>query len=188
MAKDNIETGMFYDRDTAATAIDHLHDWGYSSDNISVMSRSRDDAEKFAHEHGARSTAAGAVTGAALGGGLGAVVAGLMATGSIIAIAGTGGVAAPLVAGPLAAALAGLGVGGVAGGLVGALVGLGVPEHKAKEYETGLNRGGLILGVAPRTEEDRMRIRELFLLEPIDDDDAPLRDESRILRTTTSTY
>src|SRR6185312_5988007 len=183
MAKDNIETGMFYDRDTAATAIDHLHDWGYSSDDISVMSRSRDDAEKFAHDHGARSTAAGAVTGAAVGGGLGAIIAALTATGSVVAIAGTGGAATPLVIGPLAAALAGLGAGGVAGGLIGALVGLGIPEHKAKEYEAGLNRGGLIIGVVPRTEEDRIRIRELFLMEPVTGDDAPPRDEERIVRT-----
>jgi len=182
MAKD-IETGMFYDRDTAAAAADHLHDWGYTSEDVSVMSRSRDDAEKFAHEHGARSTAAGAVTGAAVGGGLGAIVAGLMATGSIIAIAGTGGAALPIVAGPLAAALAGLGVGGVAGGLVGALVGLGIPEHKAKEYETGLNRGGLILGVQPRDENDRARIRELFLMEPVTDDDIERVDTRDTVRT-----
>ncbi|MHB8373607.1 MAG: hypothetical protein ACYDA5_09165 [Vulcanimicrobiaceae bacterium] len=81
-----------------------------------------------------------------------------MATGSVAAIVGTGGVATPLVVGPLAAALAGFGVGAATGGVVGALIGAGLPKGKAAEYEEGLNRGGILLGVNPR-DEDRDRVR-----------------------------
>jgi hypothetical protein len=38
-------------------------------------------------------------------------------------------------AGPIMAAMAGVGVGGAVGGVTGALVGLGIPEYEAKRYE-----------------------------------------------------
>ena len=60
-----------------------------------------------------------------------------------------------LVAGPIAAALAGAGAGAVAGGAIGALVGAGIPEERVKEYESGLKKGGIVMGVKPRTPEDR---------------------------------
>ena len=65
---------------------------------------------------------------------------------------GTGGAAAPLVAGPLAAAIAGLGAGGAAGGIVGALIGAGIPDQQAKQYEEHLNNGGILLGVRPHAD------------------------------------
>jgi hypothetical protein len=56
---------------------------------------------------------------------------GLLAGIGALAIPGVG----PLIAaGPIMAALAGLGVGGAVGGLVGALVGMGIPEYEAKRY------------------------------------------------------
>ena len=41
-----------------------------------------------------------------------------------------------------------------AGGLVGALVGSGIPEERAKLYESGLKQGGILMGVRPRSPED----------------------------------
>jgi hypothetical protein len=38
--------------------------------------------------------------------------------------------------------------------LVGALIGWGIPEDRAKAYETGIREGGTVLGVTPRTDED----------------------------------
>lgn len=163
MSQSYWSTGIYYDPDTAESAVNQLHDWGYGPDEVSVMMRDREQAERFAKKTGTKTAkvAEGAAAGAGIGGALGAIVAALTATGSVVAIAGTGGAAAPLVVGPLAAALAGLGAGGLAGGVVGALVGLGIPEHKAREYEEGLNRGGLVLGVSPRTD-DRDRVDRLF--------------------------
>jgi hypothetical protein len=151
MALDDFQTGIYDDRASAERAVDHLHGLGYGRDDISVLMHDKTREKEFAEATGTH-TAQGAVTGAAVGGGLGAIIAALTATGSVAAIVGTGGAATPLVAGPLAAALAGLGVGGAAGGLVGALVGAGIPEHRAKQYESRLNNGGIMVGVTPKSE------------------------------------
>lgn len=156
----SFEGNVYNDYDSAASAVDRLHGMGYTQDDISVMSKDRERAEKFAKEHGTKAPEGG-VTGGVIGGALGAIIAGLTATGSVAAVVGTGGAAAPLVVGPLAAALAGLGAGGLAGGIIGALVGAGIPEDRAREYETGLNNGGMLVGVHAR-DEDRDRVRGIF--------------------------
>ena len=54
----------------------------------------------------------------------------------------------PLIAaGPIVAALAGVGSGGVVGGLIGAFAGMGIPEFEAKRYEGLVKEGGLLLSV-----------------------------------------
>ena len=115
-----------------------------------------DDTRRRYYGPGTPTTEVGnkALQGAGVGGGIGAVTGGVLA---VIAAAAT--VALPgvglVVAGPIAAALAGPGAGAVAGGAVGALVGAGIPEERVKEYESGLKAGGILLGVDPRTPEDR---------------------------------
>ena len=59
-----------------------------------------------------------------------------------------------VIAGPIVAALAGLGAGGAAGGLIGALVGAVIPEHRAKVYETEIRGGGILIGVEARSDKD----------------------------------
>jgi hypothetical protein len=66
------------------------------------------------------------------------------------------------VAGPVAAALAGAGAGGATGGLIGALVGVGVPELRARVYETGLTSGWLLVGVEAHSAEDVRNLTALF--------------------------
>lgn len=156
----NFEGNVYNDYDSAAGAVDRLHGLGYTQNDISVMAKDRDRAQAFAEKHGTKAPE-GTVTGGVIGGALGAIIAGLTATGSVAAVVGTGGAAAPLVAGPLAAALAGLGAGSVAGGIIGALVGAGIPEHKAKEYEQGINNGGMLVGVNARPEH-RDQLRDIF--------------------------
>jgi uncharacterized membrane protein len=154
---DNFETGMYFDRADAETAVDRLHGLGYDERDISVMMDDKTREKAFAGEVGAKATE-GLATGAVAGGILGALVAGLTATGGVAAIVGTGGVATPLVIGPMAAALAGLGVGGAAGGILGGLIGLGVGEQRAKQYEQGLREGGILIAVRPKSEHtDKVR-------------------------------
>ena len=50
-------------------------------------------------------------------------------------------------AGPIMAALSGVGVGGALGGLTGALVGMGIPEYEAKRYEGLVKDGGILVSV-----------------------------------------
>jgi len=122
---------------------------GFSTSNISVLFPENLGSKEIGTEKSSKApegTAAGAGTGAVIGGTLG-LLAGIGA----LAIPGIG----PLIAaGPLLAALAGIGVGGTVGGLTGALIGLGIPEYEAKRYEGRLQRGGILLSVHCDTAEE----------------------------------
>jgi hypothetical protein len=104
------------------------------------------DAEPGAELSGGTKAAEGLGKGSVIGGGIGAALAAVFAVGSSVVIPGLGLV----VAGPIAAALAGAGAGGATGGLIGALIGAGIPEHRAKEYERGINEGGIVIGTRAR--------------------------------------
>lgn len=154
------EGAVYHDRDSAEDTVARLQRLGYGQNDISVMARDQDRAREFAEATGTKAYE-GTVAGGVIGGALGAIIAGLTATGSIGVIAASGGAAAPLVAGPLAAALAGLGTGAVAGGILGALIGAGIPEERAKEYQRGIDQGGMLIGVHPR-DEHRDDVRRIF--------------------------
>jgi hypothetical protein len=59
-----------------------------------------------------------------------------------------------VLAGPFAVALAAAGTAGLAVGLVGALSDWGIPEERAKQYETGIHDGGILMGVRSRSDDD----------------------------------
>ncbi len=146
-------TGMFRTREDAERAYGSVTSRGYSKDDVNLLMSDKTRDTHFADgadtELGSKALE-GAGVGSAIGGTLGAVIAGIAAIGTSILIPGLG----LLVAGPLAAALAGAGAGGLTGGLVGALVGSGIPEETAKQYEQGINEGGIVVGVQPRNAED----------------------------------
>jgi hypothetical protein len=99
-------------------------------------------------------TAAGAGSGAVLGGALG-LLAGIGA----LAIPGV----RPLIAaGPIMATLAGMGVGGAVGGVAGGLIGLGIPEFEAKRYEGRLKKGGILLSVHCDTSEEIKQAKQIL--------------------------
>jgi len=155
---DEYETQIYYDRDPAAAAVDRLHGLGYEQDEIGVMMDDKTREKAFASVVNAKGSE-GLATGGVVGGVLGAIVAGVTATGSVAAVAGTGGLAAPFVAGPLVAALAGLGVGAAGGGIIGGLIGLGIGESRAKQYEKGLREGGILVAVRPKSNAHREQVR-----------------------------
>ncbi|HET9533455.1 MAG TPA: hypothetical protein VFQ92_24090 [Blastocatellia bacterium] len=146
-------TGMFRDRESAEGAYRSLRDRGYGNDDVNVLmsdeTRKRHFSDDDAETDLGNKALEGAAVGAGIGGTLGAIIAGIAAVGTL-AIPGVGLIAA----GPIAAALAGLGAGAATGGLVGALVGAGIPEERAKVYERGINEGGIVMGVSPRSDED----------------------------------
>src|SRR5262245_35064816 len=117
----HLVTGIFANRASAELAVDQLMASGYSRDDISVLMSDATRGREFGITEDSKAPE-GAATGAAVGGVLGAIAAGLISVG-IIAIPGVGLVAA----GPIIAALAGAGAGGAAGGLLGALIGAGIP-------------------------------------------------------------
>lgn len=148
-------TGLFNDRESAERAYQSVASRGYGNDDTNVI-MSDETRNRFYPEGGeytsalADKTMEDAGKGAAIGGTLGAIIAGIAAIGTSVLLPGLGLV----VAGPLAAALVGAGAGGLTGGLIGALVGHGVPEEHAAEYESGIKNGGVFMGVHPRNDED----------------------------------
>ena len=148
-------TGLFKDQDSAENAYKSATSRGYSSDEINVV-MSEETRKKYYGKDATLETevgnkaAEGAAIGGALGSTVGAVAAAIAAVGTSIVLPGLGLV----IAGPLAAAIAGAGAGGVTAGLVGALIGWGIPEDRLKDYEQGINDGGILIGVKARSDND----------------------------------
>src|SRR6516165_5098115 len=130
MGKNSSAYGIYKTVPSVEAGVDALKGAGYRSEDISVLLPENMSNKEFAHKKETKApegTATGATTGAALGGALGWLV-------------GVGALAIPgmgpfFAAGPIMAALSGVGAGGVVGGLVGAVVGMGIPEYEAKRYE-----------------------------------------------------
>jgi hypothetical protein len=153
-------TAMFNNREDAENAYRTLHNRGYNKDDVNVIMT--DDARKRhfgsdrpSSELGDKAME-GAGAGSAIGGTLGAIAGAIAAIGTSVALPGLGLV----IAGPIAAAFAGAGAGGLTGGLIGALVGAGIPEDRAKEYESGVKKGNIVLGVQPRDEAEARYIED----------------------------
>ncbi len=138
----NLITGLFDNEAAAEDAIASLRQIGDLESEISVIMKDRGAANELAATTGSH-TMEDVGTGAAIGGTLGALLAGVLAVGSIT-IPGVG----LLAAGPLAALLAGAGAGGLTGSLLGWLVGAGIPDDVAPLYERGLAQGGVVVAVA----------------------------------------
>ena len=102
--------------------------------------------------------AEGAGVGGAIGGTLGAIVAAVAAVGTTLVLPGLGLV----IAGPLAAAIAGAGAGAATGGIVGALVGWNMPEERVRKYQEGIRKGGILMGVRPRSDEDAAHLENAW--------------------------
>lgn len=154
----SIVTGLFKDKDSAERAYRNAAESGYGPEDINVV-MSQETRERYYGKHATLETevgnkaAEGATVGGAVGGTLGAIAAAVAAVGTTLLLPGLG----IWVAGPVAAAVAGAGAGGVSGGIIGALIGWAIPEDRLVVYETGIKEGGILLGIKPRSEEDRQR-------------------------------
>jgi hypothetical protein len=149
--------GIYHDRLTAEDAVDALRDAGFRNTDISALLPENLGTKDFAHEKNTKApegATAGATTGAVVGGGLGWLV-GIGA----LAIPGLG----PFIAaGPIVAALAGIGAGGAIGGLTGALIGMGIPEYEAKRYEGRVKNGGILLSVHCDSSEWTSKAKDIL--------------------------
>jgi hypothetical protein len=156
-------TRLFDDYDDAEAAVTELERMGIPHSDLSIVannvhgrhaSRASDtgghdhhDHDGHGHNHG--EIAAGASTGAAIGG-LGGLLAGL----GLLAIPGLGPiVAAGWLASTAAGAAIGGGVGAAAGGLIDALKHAGHSEDEANVYSEGVRRGGTL--VSARIPDER---------------------------------
>ena len=162
-SENGMVTRMFRDRETTERAYNSLKERGYEKDDINLImsedTRNRhfsDDAEKT--KVGTKA-AEGAVKGSAVGGTLGAIAGAIAGIGTSLVIPGLGLV----IAGPIAVGLVGAGAGVITGGFIGALVGWGIPEARAKLYESGIEGGNIVIGVIPRDEEDAKYLENEWL-------------------------
>lgn len=152
--EDRMLTGMFSDRNSAEKAYNSLHERGYAKEDINLLMS--DDTRKKYFEKDVTDTEIGtkamegAGKGSAIGGSIGAIAGIIAAIGTSLVIPGLG----LIVAGPIAAGLAGAGAGGITGGIIGALVGSGIPEERAKLYESGVKNGRIVMGVRPKNDDD----------------------------------
>src|SRR3984885_11758247 len=106
--------GIYRSSVQAEQSVDRLLAAGFSNDDISVLLPDNQGTKEFAHEKNTKAPE-GATTGVLAGGAIGGTLGVLAGIGSL-AIPGVG----PFIAaGPIMAALAGVGVGGAVGGLVG---------------------------------------------------------------------
>ena len=149
-------TGLFPDRDSAEAAYATAHGRGYKSDDVNVVMSDDTRKRHFTGTTAGKETelgtkaAEGAGVGGAIGGTIGAIAAAIAAVGTSLALPGLGLV----IAGPLAAAIAGAGAGAAGGGLIGALIGWGMPEERVKAYEEGVKKGGILMGVHAKSDDD----------------------------------
>ena len=152
--RSNYVSRVFDDRESADRAFNELNEQGYTKDDINVLMS--DDTRKRYFNSDAVDTELGdkvaenAGKGSLIGGGIGAVVGAIAAIGTNVLLPGVGLV----VAGPLAAGLAGAGAGAATGGIIGALTGAGVPEDEATRYNDRIKDGGIYMGFKPRNEAD----------------------------------
>jgi hypothetical protein len=143
MATDYVAYGVYPDRVSFESALEALRAANFRNSDISAILPDRERTTRdLAHEISSKAPegiAAGAGTGAAVGG----VMGWLIGIGAI-AIPGVGPL---LAAGPIVAALAGAGAAGATGGLVGGLIGAGIPEIEAKRYAGRIREGGYLISV-----------------------------------------
>src|SRR5256886_5209716 len=134
--------GLYSTRQQVENAVDRLRASGFRSTDVSVLLPENEGTKDFAHEKNTKAPE-GAATGASSGAVIGGTLGWLTGIGAL-AIPGLG----PFIAaGPIVAALAGVGVGGAIGGITGALIGMGIPEYEAKRYEGRVKEGGILLSV-----------------------------------------
>src|SRR5918998_4902974 len=143
--------GLFDDRAAAENAVRELTAEGFRGDEVSLVSKKpggKGVEVKYVEEDGHKQIedmAKGAGAGAAIGAG-----AALVLSLTALSIPGIGPV---LAAGPIAALIAGAGVGAAAGGLVSGLKRLGIGDDDANTYAEGLKRGGTLVTV--NTDDQR---------------------------------
>lgn len=134
--------GIYPHQASAEAGVDTLKNAGFRNTDISVLFPDNEGTKDLAIEKGSKAPE-GATTGGISGGLIGGALGWLAGIGAL-AIPGLG----PFIAaGPIMAALSGVGVGGALGGIIGALTGFGIPEYEAKRFEGRIRKGGILLSV-----------------------------------------
>jgi len=159
-----IVTGIFSDGESVELAYEAATGFGYDEGDINVVMSDETRKRYFSEDRPintdlARKTAEGGELGGPKGGRISILLPILAAVGTTAALSGIGLV----VAGPVAAAIAGAGATGLAAGVIGALADWGIPEERLRQYEAELHDGGILVGVKTRSAGDARRLADEWL-------------------------
>jgi hypothetical protein len=164
--------GIYANANNAELGISDLRAAGFRNEDISLLLPDNVGTKDLAFVKGTKApegTAAGALSGAVVGGAFGW----LLGIGAL-AIPGLG----PFIAaGPIMAALGGVGLGGTIGALTGALIAMGIPEYEAKRYEGLVKVGGILVSV--HTDDSAWTKRAKEILEQTGASDISSTGESK---------
>ena len=140
-------TGLYKTSTEALHAIHLLEEAGVPPADISFVAN--EDLRAGVPEHDVSDEThskapEGFAIGAAGGGTVGAILAGIGVAGSVA----TGGASLGLLAaGPIASTLIGAGAGAAAGSIIGGMIGAAIPESDLKFYENAIKEGSVLIGV-----------------------------------------
>jgi hypothetical protein len=138
--------------------IQRLKNAGFSNTEISVLFPHASGTSEFSQERATK-----APEGATTGGTTGFVVGGVLGW-----LAGIGSLAIPgigpfIAAGPILAALSGAAVGAAVGGIAGALIGMGIPEYEARQYESRIKEGLVLISVHAESDVQSDRAKAILI-------------------------
>ena len=153
-------TGLFRDSESVERAYEVVSQRGYGTADINVVMSDDTRRRYFSDDRQinvdlGRKVEEGGEMGGPMGGTIGTIIPALIAVG-VVALPGLG----LILAGPVAVALAAAGAAGLTIGLIGVLSDWGIPEERAKQYETGIRDGGILMGVRPRSDEDARHFKQ----------------------------
>ena len=171
--------GVFHNPNDAEKALNALKDAGFTPEQVSVVAKDTRETQSMVERSDmAGAETSGATAGAFLGGITGGIAGWLVGIGAL-AIPGIGPIVA---AGALATTLGGAAVGAVAGGLIGALVGAGIPEDDARDYETHVSEGRILITAQATSAQQAQQARDAF--DRYGGADVRAYDRSRATNTT----
>src|SRR5579872_4522980 len=142
MSKNIAVFGIYLTEVDLSEAVNQLRLGGFQSADVSVLLPQTAGNKDLACEKNSK-----APEGATTGAGTGAVVGGALGWLAGIGLLAVPGLGPFIAAGPIMAALSGVGIGGALGGVTGALIGAGIPEYEAKRFEGRIRKGGVLLSV-----------------------------------------
>jgi hypothetical protein len=158
--------GIYATATQAEVGVDMLITKGFKSAGISVLLPERPNNQTATQGANGAARPAPQTTKTGSASAVGATAGGVL-FGALALLAGAGALAIPgfgplIVAGPLLAGLAGLGVGSVVGGLGGALVSLGLNEDDAKRYFSQIRTGHTLLIVHCDTPTEVLKAKDIL--------------------------
>lgn len=146
-------TALFADLASAEQTVADLRRAGIPAEQIGLLVRDSEGVVRETGGTGAERAGTGAAIGAAGGGVVGAIGGWMIGVGALV-LPGIGPViAGGFVATALGTAVAGAAAGAAAGGVAGMLISLGIPRDEARDLESEVRQGHVLLTV--RTLEPR---------------------------------